>query len=59
METLDLSAIKDLPDTVTTPEFLYEMGEAVVVDVKPEVSTVKVLFARDAFLSGDFVALRK
>jgi len=59
METLYLTAIKDLPDTVATPEFLFEMGEAVVVDVKPEVSTVKALFARDAFVSGDFVALRK
>ena len=59
METLYLSAIKELPDSITTPEFLYEMGEAVVVDVKPEVSTVRALFAREAFLSGDFVALRK
>jgi hypothetical protein len=59
METLYLSAIKELPDEITTPEFLYELGEAVVVDVKPEVSTVKALFARDAFLSGDYVALRK
>jgi len=59
METLNLTAIKELPDTITTPEFLFEMGEAVVVDVKPEVSTVRALFARDAFVSGDFVALRK
>jgi len=36
------------------PEFLYEMGEAVVVEVKPEISTL-----RDAFQTGDLVALRK
>jgi hypothetical protein len=41
------------------PEFLFELGEAVVVDVKPEISTVKALDARDAFLTGDYVALRK
>ena len=41
------------------PEFLYDLGEAVVVDVKPEVATVKVLEARDAMLSGDYIALRK
>jgi hypothetical protein len=59
METQHMSAIKELPDSIDTPEFLYEMGEAVVVDVKPEVATLKALFARDAFLSGDYVALRK
>jgi len=41
------------------PEFLYEMGEAVVVDVKPEISTLKATLARDAFQTGDLVALRK
>jgi hypothetical protein len=41
------------------PEFLFELGEAVVVDVKPEISTVKALGARDAFVTGDYVALRK
>ena len=41
------------------PEFLFELGEAVVVDVKPEISTLKAIDARDAFLSGDYVALRK
>jgi len=41
------------------PEFLYELGEAVVVDVKPEMSTLKATVARDALLAGDFVALRK
>jgi len=59
METLRLSALKELPDEIITPEFLFEMGEAVVVDVKPEVSTVKALNARSAFWTGDYVALRK
>ena len=59
METQHMSAIKDLPDEIITPEFLFEMGEAVVVDVKPETSTLRALFSRDAFLSGDYVALRK
>jgi hypothetical protein len=59
METVRLSESKDLPAEITTPEFLFEMGEAVVVDVKPEVSTLRALQARDAFLTGDYVALRK
>jgi hypothetical protein len=59
METKRLLAVKELPDAIATPEFLYEIGEAVVVDVKPEISTVQVLNARSALLSGDYVALRK
>ena len=48
----ELSAIKDLPDEVITPEFLFEIGEAVVVDVKPERLDAAGLMARDAFLVG-------
>jgi hypothetical protein len=59
METKRSLAVKELPDEVVTPEFLYEIGEAVVVDVRPEISTVQVLYARNALLSGDYVALRK
>jgi len=59
METQHMSAIKELPDEIVTPEFLFELGEAVVVDVKPETSTLRALNSRDAFLSGDYVALRK
>src|SRR5499426_3026277 len=59
METKRLLAVKELPDEIVTPEFLYEIGEAVVVEVKPEISTVQVLNARSALLSGDYVALRK
>jgi hypothetical protein len=59
IETMKLPGIKDLPDEITTPEFLYELGEAVVVSVEPETSTLLALTSRGAFLSGDYVALRK
>jgi hypothetical protein len=39
--------------------FLFEVGEAVAVDVSAETSTLLALVARDAFLAGDYVALRK
>jgi hypothetical protein len=39
--------------------FLYELGEAVAVDVKPETSTLWVTLSRDAMAAGDFVALRR
>ena len=39
--------------------FLFILGEAVAVDVKPESSTLRVTMSRDAFLEGDLVALRK
>jgi hypothetical protein len=59
METKRLLAVKELPDEIVAPEFLFEIGEAVVVEVQPESSTVQVLNARSALLSGDYVALRK
>src|SRR5262245_919852 len=59
MEPKRLLAVKELPDEVVEPEFLFEIGEAVVVKVRPEISTVQVLKARSALLSGDYVALRK
>jgi len=59
METKRLLAVKELPDEIITPEFLFEIGEAVVVEVRPEMSTVQILNARSALLSGDYVALRK
>jgi hypothetical protein len=58
MEGVEHAPSTALPKDVV-PEFLYELGEAVVVDVKPETSTLKATLARDAFLSGDYVALRK
>lgn len=38
--------------------FLYELGEAVAVEVKPDVSTLRVTMSRDAFSEGDLVAIR-
>ncbi len=38
--------------------FLYELGEAVAVDVKKDVSTLQVTLSRDAFAEGDLVAIR-
>jgi hypothetical protein len=38
--------------------FLYELGEAVAVDVRQDVSTLKVTKSRDAFTEGDLVAMR-
>jgi hypothetical protein len=39
--------------------FLYDLGEAVAVDVTPETSTLQVTVSRDAILAGDLVAIRK
>jgi len=39
--------------------FLFEIGEAVAVDVRPETSTLQVLVSRDAMAAGDYVAIRK
>jgi hypothetical protein len=39
--------------------FLFEIGEAVAVEVRPETSTLRITYARDAFLAGDWVAIRK
>ena len=38
--------------------FLYELGEAVAVDVKNDRATLKVTMSRDAFTEGDLVAIR-
>jgi hypothetical protein len=42
-----------------TQNFLYDLGEAVAVDVRPENSTLQVMTSRDAFREGDYVAIRK
>jgi hypothetical protein len=39
--------------------FLFELGEAVAVEVRPDRSTLLITLARDAFIAGDWVALRK
>jgi hypothetical protein len=58
VEQANKSSDNRLPKGIV-PEFLYELGEAVVVDVQPEMSTLKVTLSRDAMLTGDYVALRK
>jgi hypothetical protein len=39
--------------------FLYDLGEAVAVEVKADTSTLQAIVSRDAFTAGDYVALRK
>jgi len=39
--------------------FLFELGEAVAVNVGERVSTLRVTLSRDAFMEGDYVAERK
>ena len=39
--------------------FLFELGEAVAVDVQAESSTLQVLTALDAIMEGDYVAMRR
>jgi hypothetical protein len=46
-------------DKRETGNFLFELGEAVAVDVRPDTSTLRATLSRDAFVAGDFVALRR
>ena len=39
--------------------FLFELGEAFAVEVKPESSTLRITKASDAVLAGDYVAMRR
>jgi hypothetical protein len=39
--------------------YLFELGEAVAVEVRPDRSTLLITLSRDAFIAGDWVALRK
>ena len=39
--------------------FLFELGEAVAVEVMPEWTAARITVSYDAFRSGDYVALRK
>jgi hypothetical protein len=39
--------------------FLYDLGEAVAVDVKADSSLLQVTVSRDAIMEGDLVAIRK
>ena len=46
-------------DKIQAQNFLYDLGEAVAVDVAPQSSTLRITVSRDAIQSGDLVALRK
>ncbi len=39
--------------------FLFDLGEAVAVDVKENSATLQITVSRDAFFVGDYVAMRK
>jgi hypothetical protein len=39
--------------------FLFELADAVAVDVRPETATLRVTRAIDGVTVGDYVALRK
>jgi hypothetical protein len=46
-------------DRKVADNFLYDLGEAMAVDVKADTATLFVTVSRDAMVAGDFVALRK
>jgi hypothetical protein len=46
-------------DKRVADNFMFELGEAVAVDVKPATSTLWVTLSRDAIAAGDYVALRR
>ena len=46
-------------DKKQAENFLYDLGEAVAVEVKENTSTLRVTVSRDAFTAGDYVAIRK
>ena len=46
-------------DKKQSENFLFDLGEAVAVEVTAETSTLQATVSRDAFLAGDYVALRK
>jgi hypothetical protein len=48
----------DFRDKLQYQNFLFDLGEAVAVDVKENSSTLQVVVNRDAFFVGDYVAMR-
>ena len=46
-------------DKKQVENFLYDLGEAVAVDVKADTATLQAVVSRDAFMPGDYVAPRK
>jgi hypothetical protein len=58
-ERMLLERTGDATDESQPRNFLFELGEAVAVDVRPDRSTLFITLARDGFIVGDWVALRK
>lgn len=58
-ERLLLERSRDAGDGAQPRNFLFELGEAVAVDVRPDQSTLLITLSRDAFIVGDWVAPRK
>lgn len=46
-------------DRRMSENFLFDLGEAIAVTVGPETSTLQATISRDAFATGDYVAVRK
>ena len=46
-------------DKKESGNFLFQIGEAVAVDVKADIATLHVLNAIDAISAGDYVGMRK
>ena len=46
-------------DLLTPGNFLFELGEAIAVAVRPESSTLQITSSRDGIMVGDYVAMRK
>jgi len=45
-------------DKLTDGNFLYDLGEAVAVNVSDNTATLQVTVSRDAIMAGDYVAIR-
>jgi hypothetical protein len=46
-------------DNRVAENFLFEIGEAVAMDVKPDSATLRVTLSLDAIQEGDYVAMRR
>ena len=46
-------------DKRVADNFLFELGEAVAMDVKPDSSTLRVMTSLDAIQEGDYAAMRR
>jgi hypothetical protein len=46
-------------DKALYENFLYSLGDAVAIEVNEDTSTLQVTVSRDAFMEGDYVAVRR